>query len=128
MVFSIMLLLYTDNLSTTGLILLLVAIGVFSSSEILCFGASSHFTVPETSGTILGVINTFNILGSASIMQIVGFLLDYKWNGALDEQGIRIYSSIEYIFALSSILIFVFVLGIVAFLFYKSGKKQDQAT
>ncbi len=125
MVFCLITLLYSD-LSAVSLIFILITLGVFSSSEILCFGAASHYTTPETSGTTLGVINTFSVMGSACIMQAVGFLLDVKWSGRMDEQGIRLYSSTEYIFALSSILIFVGALGMLAFFLYRQGLKLRQ--
>ncbi len=122
MVVCLVTLLYGD-LSAYALIAVLIILGVFSSSEILCFGAASHYTTSETSGTTLGVINTFSVLGSASLMQAVGFLLDLKWNGAMDDNGIRVYSSTEYVFALSSILIFVIVMGLVAFFLYRQDKQ-----
>ncbi len=118
-------LLYSD-LSAYALIAILITLGIFSSSKILCFGAASHYTTPETSGTTLGVINTFSVLGSACVMQAVGFLLDFKWNGAMDNEGIRVYSSDEYVFALSSILVFVGVLGLVAFFLYRQGRQLKQ--
>lgn len=126
MVFCLATLLYGGSLSAYVLIAVLIILGIFSSSEILCFSAASHYTTPETSGTTLGVINTFSVLGSASIMQAVGFLLDQKWSGTMDDNGIRIYSSNEYIFALSSILVFVGVLGLVAFFLYRQGEKLKQ--
>lgn len=125
MVLCLTTLLYSE-LSAYLLITILIILGIFSSSEILCFSAASHYTTPETSGTTLGVINTFTVMGSACIMQSVGFLLDLKWNGTMDEQGIRLYSSTEYIFSLSSILIFVCLLGIIAFFLYKQGEKLKQ--
>jgi MFS family permease len=125
MVICLITLLYSD-LSAYALIAILITLGVFSSSEILCFGAASHYTTPETSGTTLGVINTFSVLGSACVMQAVGFLLDFKWKGAMDNEGIRVYSSDEYIFALSSILVFVGVLGLVAFFLYRQGRQLRQ--
>lgn len=126
MVICLITLLYSD-LSAYALIAILITLGVFSSSEILCFGAASHYTTPETSGTTLGVINTFSVLGSACVMQAVGFLLDFKWKGAMDNEGIRVYSSDEYIFALSSILVFVGVLGLVAFFLYRQGRQLRQS-
>ncbi len=125
MITCLIILLYSD-LSAFSLIFILILIGIFSSSEILCFGAASHYTTPETSGTTLGVINTFCVMGSACVMQAVGFLLDVKWSGNMDEQGIRLYSSCEYIFALSSILVFVGILGVLAFFLYRQGQKLSQ--
>lgn len=125
MVLCLVALLYS-SLSAWALISILIILGIFSSSEILCFGAASHYTTPETSGTTLGVINTFSVLGSAFVMQSVGFLLDVKWNGAVGENGIRIYSSSEYVFALSSVLVFVCLLGIIAFFLYRQGVQLRQ--
>jgi hypothetical protein len=66
-------------------------------------------------------------MGSACLMQAVGFLLDFKWNGAMDNEGIRVYSSDEYVFALSSILVFVGVLGLAAFFLYRQGRQLRQS-
>ena len=117
---------YNGSLSIISLIIILISIGIFSSSEILCFSAASHYTTPETSGTVLGVINTFSVVGSACIMQLVGFLLDCKWCGKLGCDGVRLYGSCEYIFALSSILFFVCGLSIIAFFIYRLGKQLNQ--
>lgn len=126
MVMSLITLLYGGHLSIYALSSVLIILGIFSSSETLCFGAATHYTTPETSGTTLGIINTFSVIGSAVVMQLVGYLLDYKWNGSIDNQGIRIYSSNEYIFSLSSILVFVVILGVVAFAIYQRGKQLKQ--
>jgi len=126
MVICLLTMLYGGALSIFLLIIVLISMGIFSSSEILCFSAASHYTTAETSGTVLGVINTFSVIGSAGIMQLVGFLLDCKWCGGLDEDGLRQYGSSEYIFALSSVLIFVCTLSFVALFIYRQGKKLNQ--
>jgi MFS family permease len=124
MVICLSIMLYCGALSIFALVAVLIMIGIFSSSEILCFGAASHYATAETSGTTLGVINSFSVIGSAGIMQLVGFLLDHKWNGGLDEYGLRKYSSDEYIFALSSVPIFVFTFSLVAFFIYKQSNQK----
>ncbi len=126
MVICLVVMFYGGDLSIITLVAVLIIIGIFSSSEILCFGAASHYTTQETSGTTLGVINTFSVIGSAAIMQTVGCLLDCKWSGGLDENGVRLYGSVEYIFALSSVLIFVCVLGTLAWIIYKSAPLQPK--
>lgn len=119
-------LLYGGNLPVFLLITVLVFIGIVTSSEILCFGAASHYTNPQTSGTTLGVINTFSVVGSAIMMQLVGYLLDFNWKGQVDSNNLRIYASEDYIFALTSLVIFVVLCGLFAYILFRSGERLHQ--
>lgn len=126
MFLGLLALVYGGKMPTFLLIAVLIFIGIVSSSEILCFGAASHYTTPKNSGTTLGIINTLNVFGSAFMMQTVGCLLDVSWNGQTDTKGLRIYSSDDYIFSLTSIIIFVVLGGIFAYILFKCGKKEKQ--
>jgi MFS family permease len=121
-------LLYGGNLPVFLLIAVLVFIGMVSSSEILCFGAASRHTTSQTSGTTLGVINTFSVVGSAFMMQLVGYLLDCSWSGQMDSENLRIYCSEHYIFALTSLVIFVVLCGLFAYILFRSGERVRQHT
>lgn len=121
-IFSLIFLLYGGRMPVFMLTVILVFIGIFSSAEILCFSAASHHTTPKTSGTILSIVNAFSVIGSATMMQVVGYLLDARWNGQMDSQGLRIYSSDHYISALTSIIIFVVLGGVFAYALYMRGK------
>lgn len=126
MLFSILGLLYGGKMVEGRLVFIVMTIGIVSSSEILCFSAASHYTTPKTSGMILGVVNTFSVIGSAIIMQLVGCLLDICWDGQLDAQQLRIYTGEHYIFALSSVLFFVLIGGLIAYGLFRQGKKLHQ--
>jgi predicted MFS family arabinose efflux permease len=89
------------------LVSLLLLIGCLCGSEMLCFTATSFHSTRENSGLVLSTVNVLNMLGSAVLQQLVGTSLDWQWNGAVDEYGVRLYSTEQYIYALSILLLVV---------------------
>jgi len=83
--------------------ILVILIGFFTGIEILCFTGGMAYSTPTNSGIIIGILNTLNAIGAAFGQQVVGSLMDLKWNGQLNDLGVRIYSSEDYSFALSSL-------------------------
>ncbi len=100
------LLLY-GSLNWSLLMVLLLAIGCLCGSEMLCFTAASFYSTRENSGLVLSTVNVLNMLGSAILQQLVGTTLDWQWHGALDEHGVRLYSTEQYVYALTILLIVV---------------------
>ncbi len=94
-------LLYGPELSTQGLQGVLFAIGLCCSAEMMCFTGAVHATSSSNSGLTLGLVNTLNMFGGALLQQIIGSVLDYQWAGSVDEMGIRVYTSEQFVVALS---------------------------
>lgn len=108
------LLLYGPNFSSIYLILLLIVIGFLCGAEMMCFTGAASFTKPENSGITIGVVNTMNMLGGAILQYVIGFGLDWQWSGKF-EYNLRTYSTNEYIFSLSSLVIIISICCILSF-------------
>ena len=104
---SFVILLYGTEVKSYLLMPLLFFVGFFSGGEMICFTGASLNTNPKNSGLVIGMVNTFNMLGSAIAQQAVGLILDLKWSGTLNDKGLRYYSSKESVFALSFLLILI---------------------
>lgn len=81
------------DLSFAGAKILMFLLGVFSGAIMLSFTGASLETTKETSGLTISIVNAFNMFGGAILNQIVGVLLDYFWDGALDESSVPQYSA-----------------------------------
>lgn len=99
--------LYTTPCSHSALWILLLTMGFLCGSDMICFTAAVRSATADNSGLIIGVVNTLNMVGGAILQQVVGTLLDARWNGAADIGEIRSYSADDFTVPLSS-LIFVF--------------------
>jgi len=99
--------LYGPAMGAITLSVALLLIGFCGGAEMMCFtGAVSGATTYNT-GLIIGFVNTFNMLGGAIIQHLVGFRLDIKWDGAMNEHGVRIYTTEQFTYALSMLVIIV---------------------
>lgn len=99
--------LYSNTLPCMSIILPLI--GFLCGIELLCFTGGMAYSDSTNSGIIIGILNTLNAIGAAIGQQLVGGLMDIKWNGQLNEFGIRIYSADDYSFALSSLNIMIII-------------------
>ncbi len=96
--------LYIPGLSFMWLVAGLVAIGALCGAEMMCFNGAAQFATPKTSGVIIGVVNTFNMLGGAMLNQAIGTTLDLNWSGVTNA-GMRVYTGSDYTAALSVLAI-----------------------
>lgn len=85
----------------------LIILGLFSSAEMVCFTGAVLYTTQENSGLTIGIVNTLNMLAGAILQQGIGTFLDFLWDGTVTETGIRHYSSADYVFALTSLLVII---------------------
>ncbi|MEN8236873.1 MAG: MFS transporter [Pseudomonadota bacterium] len=97
--------LYGPAVNLSVLVILLLSLGFFCGAEMMCFTGAVQYTTPQSSGLTLGVVNTMNMLGGAILQFVIGFGLDWQWQGLLDEYDIRVYSTEEFVFALTALLI-----------------------
>lgn len=102
-------LLYGPVISGTGLMLVLVPLGFFCGAEMMCFTGALFYSNPNNSGITIGVVNTLNMLGGAILQQFIGYSLDLQWYGLLDDNGIRLYTSHQFVVALSVLTIVVII-------------------
>ncbi len=93
--FTTAILIIWPTLHLFPLIFILVVQGASSASMILCFAVARESNSSETSGAVLGLVNTF-VVGSGAILQpLVGLGLDSFWNGGF-VNGVRVYQVNDY--------------------------------
>lgn len=117
-------LLYGPQMSTLGLYALLFFIGFFCGSEMMCFTGAVAGATPHTTGLIIGVVNTTNMLGGGILQRWIGKALDAEWKGALTADGLRFYSTAEYVHAMN-VLIYVIGFTVILSIFLKRSKTTE---
>lgn len=94
--------LYLPALSLFDLSLLIFAFGLSSSGFLLAFSVIKEINSPKISGTALGYMNMFNMIGGAAGQPLVGFILDKLWTGHMTN-GARHYSVSNFHYALAAL-------------------------
>lgn len=117
-------LLYGPVISGSQLVFVLIPLGFFCGAEMMCFTGALLFSNPNNSGVTIGVVNTLNMVGGAILQQFIGYNLDFQWSGLLDDEGIRLYTSHQFVIALS-ILSIVVLIGCVASLKLRKKSESD---
>lgn len=79
-----------EGLPPWMLVTLLAFTGCVSGSAMLGFAIAKESAPPELGGTAGGIANMGNMLGGMVMQPAVGWVLDQRWTGAL-ENGVRIY-------------------------------------
>lgn len=103
---SLCAILFLPSLGIWQISSLFLLLGIFCGAEMLCFAGVIQYAPSGKTGVTLGLTNTANMLGGAIAQQLIGFLLDrFIWSGAVDANGHRVYSDINYTLALSSLVV-----------------------
>lgn len=118
------LILFGPNMTATGIISLLIMLGIFCGAEMMCFTGAVQHTHSGNSGLTIGVVNTLNMLGGAVLQQAIGFLLDSLWSGEIDANGVRQYSNDDFVTALSLLLVVIIFCVVVSLRFLKNQKSE----
>jgi len=109
--------LYIGELPLNILVTLLFLFGFLISGFLPIFSVAREINPPETNATALGFANTLNSVGAALALVLVGVLLDITWDGYAVE-GVRIYSSSDYHFAMTLFPVSI-TLGLIVLFFVK---------
>lgn len=118
-------LLYGPVISGSQLMFVLIPLGFFCGAEMMCFTGALLFSNPNNSGVTIGVVNTLNMLGGAVLQQFIGYNLDFQWSGLLDDQGIRLYTSHQFVIALSILSIVVLICCVASLKLRKQKSESD---
>jgi len=92
---------YVPNLSVNTLCVIFLFVGIFCGAHPLCFALGKENSPNKFSGTAVAVTNTLIMLGGLICQPLVGKLLDMHTDNIVMQNGIPIYSSADYIYALS---------------------------
>lgn len=104
---------YVPNIPQMALYILLFIFGVFCGPHPLCFTLSKENYSQKISGTAIAFANFVIMMGGFIFQPVVGKLLDLVWVGTIEE-GIRIYTPGNYMFALSIMPIGLLVAGVLS--------------
>lgn len=113
------LLIYKLQLNIVLLYILLFLVGFFSSAENLCYCLAIEHNSQKSKGVASAFINFILFMGAAGIPILVGLLLQMDWAGNY-ANGIPIYNSSSYKFALTTFPA-TFILAAIVFFFVKKS-------
>jgi MFS family permease len=105
---SIIGVIYLPNLNAPILIILFFVFGFFSGGFAVSFSLTREINPSRYSATSLGFMNMINMFGCAVVQPVVGVILDYFWNGSMQD-GARVYSIGAYHLALTIIPVLMFI-------------------
>lgn len=116
---------YMPGINVSGLYAIFFMIGFCCGAHPLCFALGKENNPLRISGTAVAVTNMLIMLGGAVFQPAVGKLLDLHTTSPLGLDGLPVYSSADYTFALSIIPIGV-ALGIFLSVFLKETYCESQ--
>ena len=114
---SSVVLLYFPGVSFKMTFPLLLGMGIASSGQILSFALVKDNNRPTTTGTAVGLNNMAVVAGGAIFQPLVGAILHFLWNGAMDGEGIPLYSVGNYQVGLLIVPVCFFI-GLIVSLFF----------
>lgn len=105
--------------------LLCFMVGLFGSSQITCFALIREQQPMAVVSTGLGIINAL-VTGAGALFQpLIGWLLDYRWQGKVTD-GLRLYEVDTYRFALTPLIMSCFAALICAFFIRETYGEQNE--
>ena len=120
---SLVAILFFAALPLWGVAVLCFLVGLGGSAQIVCYALVREHHPAELSGTAIGLVNAL-VTGAGALFQpVVGWLLDWNWDGAMSN-GARIYSAGAY-YAAFSVLVAGCLVGIVCALVVREGASDS---
>ena len=104
---------YMPNIPMQALFILLFIFGALCGPHPLCFTLSKENHTQKISGTAIAFANFVIMMGGFIFQPVVGKILDWTWSGHV-ENGIRIYTTGNYITALSILPVGLLIAGILS--------------
>lgn len=118
--------LYVPGLNMTTLLTVFFILGFSCGAHPICFALGKENNPIQISGTAVAAANTLTMMGGALFQPLIGKLLDWHASGAIGTNGLPVYLTHDYIFALGIIPIAV-IIGGTCCLFLKETYCQSQA-
>lgn len=100
-------------------------LGIFCCYQVIVFSIGNDLADSKLLGMTIAFLNSINMLGGSFFHSIIGYLMDFFWQGELKEDGVaKIYNAANYSYALGIIPICA-VIGslMVIYVNFKCGKK-----
>ncbi|HVY54099.1 MAG TPA: MFS transporter, partial [Gammaproteobacteria bacterium] len=117
---------YVPGLTSAQLSVAFFLLGFCCGSHPICFAIGKENNPIQISGTAVAATNMLTMMGGALFQPLVGKLLDWHASGAIGANGLPIYTTQDYLFALSIVPVGVAIGGFLCF-FLKETYCQSQA-
>lgn len=112
---------FNIQLDTNMLYVLLFIIGILCCYQVLMFSIGTSLVPKASANLAVAFLNSINMFGGSFFHSTIGYCMDFFWDGSI-ENGVRIYDTHAYTYALSLIAIMA-VLGSIIILIAVPKKK-----
>lgn len=119
----IVLLIRSGRFSAVWVGIVLFFLGFFGGGSTLTWACSKEVNHPHLAGIATGVANTGGFAGVALFQPLLGYFLDLRWDGVM-EQGVPLYSSECYELAITGCLIATAVGLLSTFFLIETGARN----
>ncbi len=118
------LIVYPGIFSEYLLMIIFFVIGIMCCYQVVVFAAGNDMTDHNLVGvTIIAFLNSMNMLGGSFFHSIIGYIMDYYWNGTM-QGSIRIYDANSFNYGLAIIPICAFIGGLIIVFIGLQNQKQ----
>ena len=114
----------TASFPTMLLSVFLTLTGVFSAVDMLFFALGARLSTPQTSGLTASLMNSVGMFGEPPLQKHIGMTLHHAWNGTLSENGLHLYRTADYEYALRILPILTCVCLVLTFFMKRSFEKK----
>lgn len=90
-------------------------IGIMCCYQVIVFAAGSDLVPAKSLGITIAFLNCMNMLGGSFFHSVIGKIMDIFWQGAVDQNNVKIYSLEAYQYSLSLIPICAVIGGIIVY-------------
>ncbi len=105
---SLLIVLYCNQFPLALTACCLFAFGFFTSGCFTAFSIAREINPPQVNATTLGFVNTLNSLGGGLAQPLIGFILDLRWGGQM-QNGVRHFSTNDFHVALAILPVCLFI-------------------
>ncbi len=117
--------LLSNNINNSWLLgTLFFMIGLMCCYQVIVFAAGATLVPYQYLGVTVAFLNCINMFGGSFFHTLIGKTMDFYWEGALTEQGLRQYSLQSYQHALLIIPVCALLGTVLIYWIHKSTKKQ----
>lgn len=89
--------------------ILLFITGLIAGGQILYFAAAKEINPPQMSATTVAFTNTLVMISAIIFQPLLGYILDFVWDGARTAEGLPLYAVSDYQIALTPVPICLFI-------------------
>ena len=114
----------TASFPTMLLSVFLTLTGLFSAVDMLFFALGARLSTPQTSGLTASLMNSVGMFGEPLLQKHIGMTLHHAWNGTLSENGLHLYRTADYEYALRILPILTCVCLVLTFFMKRSFEKK----